>query len=99
VARAAGVSCNEACSSVGGYCDGPTLEWGNTCEALAAHFACEAGCGHQVGPELPAYASSADLDTYQQCLISDIAVSECKAKYAKTRRLCTCVMEARAAAA
>jgi len=90
VAAAAGVSCEEACRSVGGRCETKTLEWGNSCAALAAHFPCEAGCGHQVGPELPAYASSADLDTYQQCLISDIAVSQCGAKYAKTRRLCTC---------
>ena len=51
---------------------------------------CEAGCGHQVGPELPAYASSNSLDTYRQCLVSDIAVSKCDAKYFKTERLCFC---------
>ena len=43
-------------------------------EALGAAFACEAGCGHQVGPELPAYAESPSLDTHRQCLISDIAI-------------------------
>ena len=63
----------------------------NTCEALGAAFACEAGCGHQVGPELPAYAESPSLDAHRQCLISDIAISKCEAKFGKTRRLCRCV--------
>ena len=90
VAAAAGVSCDEACRLAGGNCDAPALEWGNTCTLLQAHFPCEAGCGHQVGPELPAYASSSSLDTYRQCLVSDIAISKCEAKYAKTRRLCFC---------
>ena len=57
---------------------------------MARHFGCEAGCGHQVGKELPAYAATADLDTYQQCLITDIAVSACNAAFKKTRRLCSC---------
>lgn len=92
VAAAPGMSCDEACRGRGGRCEARTLEWGNTCQALAAHFGCEAGCGHQVGPELPAYASSPDLDTFQQCLVSDIAISKCEAKYAKTRRLCSCNM-------
>jgi len=90
IAAAAGISCEDACQQAGVKCDQKTLEWANSCAALAAHFGCEAGCGHQVGPELPAYASSPDLDTYQQCLISDIAISQCSAKYAKTRRLCAC---------
>ena len=67
------------------------LEWGNNCDAMAKFFRCEAGCGHQVGPELPAYASAQDLDTHGQCLISDIAVSTCKAAFKKTERLCACV--------
>ena len=87
-----GESCDAACAKVGGRCDMQTLEWGNNCEAMARHFGCEAGCGHQVGTELPAYAEAADLDTHRQCLISDIAVSECKAAFRKTRRLCSCVM-------
>ncbi|KOO21581.1 Alpha-1,3-mannosyl-glycoprotein 2-beta-N-acetylglucosaminyltransferase [Chrysochromulina tobinii] len=90
VAAEAGVSCDVACRQAGARCDMKTLEWGNSCAAMAAHFGCERGCGHQVGPELPAYAASPDLDTYQQCLISDIAISQCAAGYAKTRRLCTC---------
>jgi hypothetical protein len=87
----AGVSCAVACEREGVRCDEPSLEWGNTCESLARHFACEGGCGHQVGPELPAYASARDLDTHKQCLISDIAVSTCAASFKKTERLCTCV--------
>lgn len=90
IGAANGASCTETCKAAGGRCDTATLEWGNTCEMLETHFPCEAGCGHQVGPELPAYASSPTLDTYQQCLVSDIAISQCDAKYAKTRRLCFC---------
>ena len=51
LAAGAGVSCEEACKHAGGVCDVPTLEWGNTCEALAQHFECEAGCGHQVSQD------------------------------------------------
>ena len=86
----AGASCTATCHGAGGRCHTTTLEWGNSCEMLQAAFACEAGCGHQVGPELPAYASSSTLDTYQQCLVSDIAISQCDAKYKKTSRLCFC---------
>ena len=91
LAAPAGTSCDTACAAAGARCDAPALEWGNTCEAMARHFKCEAGCGHQVGPELPAYASAPDLDTHRQCLISDIAVSTCSANFRKTSRLCTCV--------
>ena len=96
VVAAAGKSCHEACAAEGGSCVQKELEWANTCEALGAAFACEAGCGHQVGPELPAYAASPSLDTHRQCLISDIAISKCEAKYGKTSRLCRCVFESAA---
>ena len=64
-----------------------------SCEALARHFPCEAGCGHQVGDELPAYVHDSALDTYQQCLVSDITFSTCEAAFSKTTRLCRCVPE------
>ena len=91
VVAAAGKSCQDACVAEGGRCVQKELEWANNCEALMAAFPCEAGCGHQVGPELPAYATSPTLDTHKQCLISDIAISKCEAKFAKTSRLCRCV--------
>ena len=50
-----------------------------------------------MGPELPAYAASPSLDTHRQCLISDIAISKCEAKFGKTSRLCRCVFESAAA--
>ena len=93
IAAKPGLSCSFACKQVGAKCEAKALEWGNNCEAMARLFPCEKGCGHQVGPELPAYASSSDLDTYQQCLISDIAFSTCEASFKKTSRLCTCVPE------
>lgn len=77
---------------MGGACSKSELEWVNSCEAMQRHFGCEAGCGHQVGLELPAYATSPDLDTYRQCLVTDIAFSTCDAKYLKTARLCRCIM-------
>ena len=67
------------------------LEFANNCADLLALFPCEAGCGHQVGSELPAYAHQASLDTHRQCLVSDIAFSKCEAKFAKTTRLCFCL--------
>lgn len=91
VAAPAGQSCADACAAQGGTCKDRELEWANSCEALLRHFPCEAGCGHQVGPELPAYGSHHTLDTYQQCLITDIAFSKCTAKFAKTSRLCRCL--------
>ena len=45
----------------------------------------------QVGTELPAYVHNPSIDTYQQCLVSDIAFSVCKSSYTKTSRLCRCV--------
>ena len=86
-----GASCDATCAKYGLRCDTRSLEWGNNCEAMAKFFRCERGCGHQVGPELPAYASAADLDTHGQCLISDIAFSTCGAAFKKTSRLCTCI--------
>ncbi|KAL3905607.1 MAG: hypothetical protein SGPRY_010856, partial [Prymnesium sp.] len=74
-----GISCEQACFDAGGRCEARTLEFGNRCEILQRYFPCEAGCGHQVGPELPAYASSSSLDTYKQCLVTDIAISTCGA--------------------
>ena len=86
-----GETCSDACARKGLRCDEPELEWVNNCDALQKHFACEGGCGHQVGSELPAYASDVSLDTYQQCLFSDIAVSKCDSRYTKTIRLCRCL--------
>ena len=91
VAAPAGISCDAACAAAGGLCDAPSLEWANSCAVMARHFPCEAGCGHQVGTELPAYATAPDLDTHQQCLVSDIAVPVCSAAFRKTARLCSCV--------
>ena len=91
VVAAPGASCADACKEGGGRCETPELEWANDCDALARHFPCEAGCGHQVGSELPAYAHQASLDTHRQCLVSDIAFSKCEAKFAKTTRLCFCL--------
>mmetsp|Transcript_13347 Transcript_13347/g.43619 ORF Transcript_13347/g.43619 Transcript_13347/m.43619 type:complete len:609 (+) Transcript_13347:29-1855(+) len=92
-----GVSCDGACAGQRGVdgqpmrCDTTQLEFSHTCEALARAFACEAGCGHQVGAELPAYVHDRSLDTFQQCLVSDISLATCDAAYAKTSRLCRCV--------
>jgi len=93
VKAAPGASCAAACQGAGMRCQARELEWVMSCEALARHFPCEAGCGHQVGDELPAYVHDSALDTYQQCLVSDIAFSTCEAAFSKTTRLCRCVPE------
>ena len=60
--------------------------------ALAAHFPCPAGCGHQLGVELPAYVTSKAEATAGQCLIANGgATPTCAAKHRATQRLCVCV--------
>ncbi|KAH8074519.1 alpha-1,3-mannosylglycoprotein 2-beta-N-acetylglucosaminyltransferase [Aureococcus anophagefferens] len=90
-ARAAGVSCDEACAGRGLRCDARLLVFADACAALAAHFPCEAGCGHQLGVELPAYVTSKAEATAGQCLIANGgATPTCAAKHRATS-LCVCV--------
>ena len=91
VAAPPGVSCDGLCGSRGLRCDAGQLEFVNNCEALQQAFPCEAGCGHQVGIEIPCYVHVAGRDTEHQCLITDEEVSRCAAAYASTSRLCACV--------
>ena len=91
-ARAAGVSCDEACAGRGLRCDARLLVFADACAALAAHFPCPAGCGHQLGVELPAYVTSKAEATAGQCLIANGgATPTCAAKHRATQRLCVCV--------
>lgn len=92
-AARAGESCDSFCKRVGMRCDAKELEFINTCEHMKKAFPCEDGCGHQVGPELPAYVHSKDRDTALQCLVTDDEISQCKASCPATTRLCVCVPE------
>ena len=87
----AGVSCASLCQLKGLRCDAQQLEFANDCVPLLRHFPCEAGCGHQVGTEIPCYVHDAQRDTGHQCLTTDEAVSDCNAAHPATRRLCACV--------
>ncbi|GAB5373305.1 hypothetical protein AAMO2058_001739600 [Amorphochlora amoebiformis] len=86
-----GVSCTDACRRQGKTCDAAEIQFLNNCESLLKMFACEAGCGHQMGREIPSYVVNPRERTYQQCLVSDEVVSTCSAKHAVTERLCACV--------
>ena len=87
----AGVSCAALCAQKGKRCEEQQLEFVNDCAPLLKAFPCEAGCGHQVGIEIPAYVHDASRDTGHQCLTTDEAVSSCAAAHPATRRLCACV--------
>uniref|UniRef100_A0A7S2U507 Uncharacterized protein n=1 Tax=Lotharella oceanica TaxID=641309 RepID=A0A7S2U507_9EUKA len=86
-----GESCYGACQRIHKTCDPRQIQFVNTCEALLEHFPCEAGCGHQMGMEIPSYVVTSSERTYQQCLIADEVVSTCEAHHPVTRRLCACV--------
>ena len=63
----------------------------NNCEALLEHFPCEAGCGHQIGDEIPCYVSDPTSQTYRQCLVTEQRMPRCRASHGSTTRLCVCV--------
>merc|ERR1711879_995193 len=86
-----GESCDRFCSSIRMKCDARELEFVNNCETLQRYFPCEAGCGHQVGKEIPCYVHDRKRDTRMQCLVTDEAVPDCKAAIAVTTRLCVCI--------
>jgi hypothetical protein len=85
-----GSSCADACLSQGKTCSGEDLEFANNCEALLRAFPCEAGCGHQIGTEIPCYVTDSLAATFQQCLVTDAAISNCAASHRSTSRLCVC---------
>jgi hypothetical protein len=72
-------------------CDERELEFMNRCDALAAAFACEGGCGHQIGLELPAYVADRRAATAGQCLVTDGPMPRCAASHPATARLCACL--------
>lgn len=83
-------SCDAACHKQGLRCRGDHLQWANTCDVLASVFACEAGCGHQIGQEIPCYVNDPTQVTHQQCLTTDGAPTSCKAQHRSTARVCPC---------
>lgn len=85
-----GESCQGLCGRLHLRCDSRELEYANNCEALQRAFPCEAGCGHQVGKELPAYVHQQARDTGMQCLMTDDALPTCAAQCQATTRLCVC---------
>jgi hypothetical protein len=80
-----------ACGSQGRRCDGRSIPFLNNCAMLQSHFPCEAGCGHQVGDEIPCYVSDPQQPTHRQCLISDEGKASCGAAHRSTRRICPCL--------
>eukprot|EP00658_Telonema_sp_P-2_P072300 TRINITY_DN61459_c0_g1_i1.p1 TRINITY_DN61459_c0_g1~~TRINITY_DN61459_c0_g1_i1.p1 ORF type:complete len:473 (+),score=96.51 TRINITY_DN61459_c0_g1_i1:147-1565(+) len=83
-------SCAQACQRHKMRCEEAELVFMNSCRVLMRHFRCEAGCGHQVGPDIPNYVTNRAEPTFQQCLISD-GGTKCGAAHPSTQRLCACV--------
>jgi len=86
-----GQSCSDFCGDLGMVCIDKELEYVNECSFLQDHFPCEAGCGHQVGQEIPCYVHERSRDTALQCLVTDDVMPACTARHAATTRLCVCV--------
>eukprot|EP00928_Gymnodinium_smaydae_P060296 TRINITY_DN4390_c3_g2_i1.p1 TRINITY_DN4390_c3_g2~~TRINITY_DN4390_c3_g2_i1.p1 ORF type:complete len:779 (-),score=185.29 TRINITY_DN4390_c3_g2_i1:344-2680(-) len=86
-----GQPCDAYCQERGQRCNALELEFINTCSELRKVFPCEDGCGHQVGPEIPAFVHDRSRDTARQCLVTDDAIPTCEAKFKATTRLCACV--------
>ena len=92
LAATRGESCMAACSRSGKRCAPELMQFANDCAKLRTLFPCEAGCGHQVGWDIPCYVADASRDTAKQCLVTDGAVPfKCDAKHEATRRACVCM--------
>jgi len=89
-----GQSCTALCRAHQMQCSDRELEYVNRCSMLKKYFACENGCGHQVGLEIPAYVHSTEADTALQCLVTDEAAPTCKAHHKFTSRMCVRVPDA-----
>ncbi len=50
--------------SSGLACSAEMLYFANKCDVLLSLFTCEEGCGHQIGPELPAYVDDPRLNIW-----------------------------------
>lgn len=87
-----GESCENACGKLMKRCLPRELEFLNNCETMKRYFPCEAGCGHQVGQEIPCYVHDKTRDTAGQCLVTDEAVPSCDAKFPSTTRICPCLV-------
>ncbi|CAJ1383002.1 unnamed protein product [Effrenium voratum] len=90
IAGGQGQSCEDVCKQRRSSCDKNQLYFLNDCNLLRKHFACEAGCAHQVGKELPVYVPDSFQPTHRQCLLTFISPMTCEAKHPSTARLCAC---------
>ena len=87
-----GVACTSVCRAAQKTCDPKLLVFADRCDLLRKHFPCDAGCGHQLGPELPAFVARPGRDTSGQCLVASGGFTPtCDAKHPATQRLCVCV--------
>ena len=86
-----GQSCDDRCRTLRKRCSERELEFANNCEALIANFPCEAGCGHQIGDEIPCYVSDPLAPTFRQCLVTEQRMPQCHASHPSTSRLCACI--------
>ena len=90
IAAKQGQDCNEACATLGMRCHAPDFWFLNSCEALAEHFPCEAGCAMVLGGDVPNYVVGKKMNTFQKCLVTEKQPA-CRASHPSTARLCPCV--------
>lgn len=89
-----GESCDAACARAEPRkrCSKDLLPAINTCDHLRRHFACEAGCGQNVGYDQPAYVVDPTASTAGQCLYNGkSSFFSCDGSHPATRRMCPCV--------
>lgn len=91
VGGAKGLSCTAVCQQKQMQCNEREMHFINNCKTLETHFACEAGCAHQVGKELPVYVPDETQPTYRQCLVTFISPMKCESFHKSTARLCACI--------
>jgi len=91
VTAAPEIDCLTACQKKGMHCDVDQMHFLNDCNELRKHFACEEGCAHQVGKELPVYVTGDVEATHKQCLVTFISPMSCTGQHKSTSRLCACM--------
>ena len=84
-----GQDCNAACRDNGLSCSEQDFWFLNSCEVLAQHFPCEAGCALVIGDDIPNYVVEESMNTFRKCLVTE-RQSTCAASHKATIRLCAC---------
>jgi len=86
-----GQACNEVCHSMSWRCQERGFDYINNCATLYQQFNC-AGCGLELGDDLPAQIAQSRNPSFQRCVVS-VGRSTCSARSKASARMCPCVPE------